>query len=48
MDIDPMVTIELQLDYAFTRAFPSTAPIAKRMERRTLDYSSDYDCKTGQ
>jgi len=43
-----MVTIELQLDYGFTRAFPATAPIAKRMERRTLNYSSDYDCLTGK
>lgn len=43
-----MVTIDLQLDYAFTRAFPETAPVAKRMERRSLNYSDYYDCKTGK
>jgi hypothetical protein len=43
-----MVTIDLQLDYAFTRQFPATAPVARRSENRILDWTTDYDCLTGK
>ena len=43
-----VANVSLQIDYMFTRKFPSTATIASKKTIKPLNYSYDFDCQTGE
>jgi hypothetical protein len=42
-----IANVSLQIDYMFTRKFPSAATIASKKSVKNLNYSMDFDCQTG-